>query len=152
MNEQATDQAVEVFITRWGDGISRGGNERANLQMFVTELCTLLDLPQPDPSGAQVGDNAYVFERKLIERLADGGQTPRAVDCIGAPVFSSKARTPASKPAAAVGTPPLPRRVNRPRTLRATCRPRKVARPSLSRMRNRTPPEPAPIHLAYASI
>ncbi|MFB1487515.1 MULTISPECIES: hypothetical protein [unclassified Thiocapsa] len=36
------DQAVETFIQRWGGGISYGGNERANLQMFITELCTLL--------------------------------------------------------------------------------------------------------------
>ena len=74
------EHAVEAFITRWGGGTSYGGNERANLQMFITELCTLLDLPQPDPSGAKVGDNAYVFERKLTEPTADGGQTLRSSD------------------------------------------------------------------------
>jgi hypothetical protein len=74
------EHAVEAFITRWGGGTSYGGNERANLQMFITELCTLLDLPQPDPSGGKVGDNAYVFERKLTDPTADGGQTARASD------------------------------------------------------------------------
>ncbi|EGV19829.1 hypothetical protein ThimaDRAFT_0504 [Thiocapsa marina 5811] len=69
------EHAVEAFITRWGGGTSYGRNERANLQMFITELCTLLDLPQPDPSSSKVGDNAYVFERKLTEPTADGGQT-----------------------------------------------------------------------------
>lgn len=75
------EPAVEAFITRWSSGASHGGNERANLQMFILELCALLDLPPPDPAGSGHGDNAYVFERKLIERFADGGQTTRAVDC-----------------------------------------------------------------------
>ncbi|SDW61250.1 class I SAM-dependent DNA methyltransferase [Thiocapsa roseopersicina] len=74
------EQTVETFIKRWGGGTSYGGNERANLQMFITELCTLLDLPQPDPSGAKVGDNGYVFERKLTEPTADGGRTARSSD------------------------------------------------------------------------
>lgn len=74
------EHAVEAFITRWGGGISHGRNERANLQMFITELCTLLDLPQPDPSGSKIGDNAYVFERKLTEPAANGGQTARSSD------------------------------------------------------------------------
>jgi hypothetical protein len=74
------EHAVETSIRRWGGGTSYGGNEPANLQMFITELCTLLDLPQPDPSGSKVGDNAYVFERKLTEPTADGGQTVRASD------------------------------------------------------------------------
>ena len=56
-------KVVEAYIQRWGGGISHGGNERANLQMFVTELCTLLDLPQPDPAGSQRSENSYVFER-----------------------------------------------------------------------------------------
>ncbi|WPP45563.1 class I SAM-dependent DNA methyltransferase [Pseudomonas sp. AN-1] len=71
---------VEAYIARWGGGISHGGNERANLQMFVTELCTLLDLPQPDPAGAQRSDNAYVFERSVTELFADGGRTTRSLD------------------------------------------------------------------------
>ncbi|BCU06283.1 class I SAM-dependent DNA methyltransferase [Allochromatium tepidum] len=75
------DPAVEAFIARWSSGAGHGGNERANLQMFILELCALLDLPPPDPAGSEHSDNAYVFERKLIERFADGGRTTRAVDC-----------------------------------------------------------------------
>ena len=37
----AEDNAVEAFIDRWRD---TGGKERANYQLFLTELCQLLDL------------------------------------------------------------------------------------------------------------
>lgn len=74
------EQKVEAYIARWGGGISHGGNERANLQMFVTELCSLLDLPQPDPAGSQRSENGYVFERSVTELFADGGKTTRSLD------------------------------------------------------------------------
>ena len=82
MNESNTiDQDVERFITRWGGGKSHGGNETANLQLFIIELCELLDLPRPEPAGSNRDDNAYVFERKLTEHFADGGRTTREIDC-----------------------------------------------------------------------
>ena len=37
----------------------------ANLQMFLTELCTLLGLSQPEPPRAERSDNASIFERQL---------------------------------------------------------------------------------------
>jgi hypothetical protein len=36
--------AIEPFITRWQ---AAGGSERANYQLFITELCELLGLPKP---------------------------------------------------------------------------------------------------------
>lgn len=51
--------AVERFIERWQ---AAGGSERANYQLFVHELCALLDLPTPDPAREDTRDNAYVFE------------------------------------------------------------------------------------------
>ena len=74
------EQKVEAYIERWGGGISRGGNETANLQMFLTELCTLLDLPQPDPARADRNVNAYTFERSITEQFFDGGKTARRID------------------------------------------------------------------------
>lgn len=74
------EQKVEAYIERWGGGISRGGNETANLQMFLTELCTLLELPQPEPARADRKDNAYIFERSVTELFADGGKTARRID------------------------------------------------------------------------
>lgn len=77
------EQKVEAYIERWGGGIRRGGNETANLQMFLTELCTLLDLPQPEPARAERSDNAYIFERSVTELFANGGKTSRRIDRYG---------------------------------------------------------------------
>ncbi len=60
---------VEQFIARWQG--NEGGQERANYALFLTELCTLLDLPQPDPAGADHENNDYVFERVVLRK--DGG-------------------------------------------------------------------------------
>lgn len=40
---------VEAFIQRWSQ--ARGGAERANYQMFLTELCEALELPRPAPAS-----------------------------------------------------------------------------------------------------
>ncbi len=72
-----TDQALESFIDRWQDA---GGSERANYQLFLTELCQLLDLPQPEPAGNDTRDNAYVFERRVIIRNADGSERNGYID------------------------------------------------------------------------
>lgn len=103
------EQKVGAYIERWGGGISRGGNETANLQMFLTELCTLLDLPQPEPARAERKDNAYIFERSVTELFADGGKPPAASTCTNVAASFLKARTPVKKPVATAGTPPSPR-------------------------------------------
>lgn len=48
---QDTD-TVDRFITRWSKA---SGSERANCQLFVTELCAMLGLPQPDPASDDTG-------------------------------------------------------------------------------------------------
>ena len=68
----ADDEAVEAFIERWRD---TGGKERANYQLFVTELCQLLDLPGPEPAGENDRDDAYVFKRRVDIKPADGNLT-----------------------------------------------------------------------------
>lgn len=65
----ASPQHINEFITRWSDS---GGSERANYQLFLTELCALLGLPQPDPAGDASGNNAYVFERRVDINSLDG--------------------------------------------------------------------------------
>ena len=59
-----------AFITRWS---AAGGSERANYQLFIGELCALLDLPTPDPASDATRDNAYVFERRITSCHGDGG-------------------------------------------------------------------------------
>jgi hypothetical protein len=58
--------ALETFIARWG--ANEGGAERANYVLFLTELCALLDLPQPNPANATHSRNDYVYERAVIFR------------------------------------------------------------------------------------
>ena len=65
----AEHNAVEAFIDRWRD---TGGKERANYQLFLTELCQLLALPGPEPAGPDPKENAYVFERRVDIHHADG--------------------------------------------------------------------------------
>ncbi|MDO6415940.1 class I SAM-dependent DNA methyltransferase [Sphingomonas sp. BIUV-7] len=60
------DAVLERFIARWR--ANEGGAERANFPLFLTELCTLLDLPQPEPAAATHHRNDYVFERAVTFR------------------------------------------------------------------------------------
>lgn len=62
--------AVTAFITRWKT--AAGGSERANYQLFIVELCQLLGVPSPDPSGEDSRDHAYVCERRVVFRHGNG--------------------------------------------------------------------------------
>jgi hypothetical protein len=53
---------VDAFIERWS---ASGASEHGNQQLFLSELCDLLDLPHPDPAGPNTRTNAYVFERRV---------------------------------------------------------------------------------------
>ncbi len=69
--------AIEAFISRWQHAT---GTERANYQLFLTELCTLLDLPRPEPAREDHQDNAYCFERRVIFHHGDGSQSQGFID------------------------------------------------------------------------
>ncbi|MCK6388778.1 MAG: class I SAM-dependent DNA methyltransferase, partial [Zoogloea sp.] len=73
----AADSRIDAFLERWSKA---GGSERANYQLFLTELCTLLDLPTPDPASRDSRDNAYVFERRVVMREPDGSPRDRYID------------------------------------------------------------------------
>jgi hypothetical protein len=60
---------VEHFIDRWTG--REGGAERANYQMFLSELCDVLGVPRPDPAGATTANNDYVFERAVKRRESE---------------------------------------------------------------------------------
>ena len=51
---------IQPFITRWQ---ASGAAERANYQLFLSELCDVLDVPRPDPATPDDAANAYVFEK-----------------------------------------------------------------------------------------
>ncbi len=54
--------AISSFIARW---TASGAAERANYQLFLSELCDALDLPRPDPTVDDETHNAYVFEKTV---------------------------------------------------------------------------------------
>lgn len=77
MTDQTLDLPIDAFISRWAKA---GGSERANYQLFLTELCALLQLPQPDPASEATHDNAYVFERRVLIRNPDGSTNNGFID------------------------------------------------------------------------
>src|SRR5690606_35994310 len=67
-------ESIAAFITKWE--IS-GAAERANAQLFLSELCGILDVPKPEPTTPDDRANAYVFEKNVPS--AEG--TSNFIDC-----------------------------------------------------------------------
>ncbi|MBT9460538.1 MAG: class I SAM-dependent DNA methyltransferase, partial [Rugosibacter sp.] len=84
-----TSSAIENFIARWS---AASGSERANYQLFVTELCRLLDVEPPQPAFADAGENAYVFERRVTFRHGDGSESAGFIDCYRRGAFVLEAK------------------------------------------------------------
>jgi MmeI, N-terminal domain len=62
---------VKAFISRWE---TSGAAERANYQLFLCQLCKVLEVPEPEPAKADSSQNTYVFEHPVL--FDDGlGQT-----------------------------------------------------------------------------
>ena len=78
MTDPATTPPTAAFIARWS---AASGSERANYQLFVTELCELLGTPKPDPARDDTRDNAYVFERRVQFAHGDGTRSNGFIDC-----------------------------------------------------------------------
>ncbi|MGS2744613.1 class I SAM-dependent DNA methyltransferase [Halomonas sp. LS-001] len=73
----ATPDAVETFITRWK---GTTGTEKANYQLFLSELCALLALPTPEPASKDNRENAYTFERRVDIQSPDGSENRGFID------------------------------------------------------------------------
>jgi len=83
------DHAAGAFVARWR-GVS--GSERANCQLFVTELCRLLGVDEPGPASEDTRDNAYVFERRVVFAHGDGSTSHGFVDCYRRGAFVLEAK------------------------------------------------------------
>lgn len=68
---------IQTFITRWE---SSGAAERANYQIFLTELCDMLGVPRPDPTKPDEDENAYVFEKAVTFQHGDGSTSAGRID------------------------------------------------------------------------
>lgn len=67
----------QEFIDKW-DG--KDGSERANYQLFLNDLCELLEVDKPQPSMADDWENAYVFERYIEANDGTSAGTSRFID------------------------------------------------------------------------
>ncbi len=68
---------IDAFIKRWE---ASGASERANYQLFLTELCAVLEVEPPQPAGADDALNAYVFEKSVRFPNRDGSVSLGRVD------------------------------------------------------------------------
>lgn len=69
--------SVQDFIKRWKES---GAAERANYQLFLSELTDLLEVPRPQPAQADDEQNAYVFERAVVFNNGDGTTSTGRID------------------------------------------------------------------------
>ena len=71
------EAGIAQFIERWE---ASGAAERANYQLFLSELCDVIGVPHPEPATSDTTRNAYVFERAVDFHDGQGGQTTRFID------------------------------------------------------------------------
>ncbi|MGH9966907.1 MAG: type IIL restriction-modification enzyme MmeI, partial [Pyrinomonadaceae bacterium] len=77
MTTGPTFTSVQEFIKRWKES---GAAERANYQLFLSELTDLLGVPRPQPTQPDDDQNAYVFERAVIFNNGDGTTSTGRID------------------------------------------------------------------------
>lgn len=73
----STEKNVHTFIERWE---SSGAAERANYQLFLSELCFILNVPCPEPAKPDNRENGYVFERSVTFQDGAGNVTTNFID------------------------------------------------------------------------
>ena len=89
-----TDLAVQRFIQRWQ---GKTGSEKANYQLFLTELCELLAVDKPEPAQNDNKQNAYVFERRVDMFDASGKSNPGFIDLYKRDSFVLEAKSTVKK-------------------------------------------------------
>lgn len=77
MSRNGEANRVQDFIARWKESAAA---ERANYQLFLSELCDVLGVPRPEPTQADDERNAYVFERAVTFQNGDGTVSTGRID------------------------------------------------------------------------
>jgi len=101
MPEAATEQ-IAAFIARWE---SSGAAERANYQMFLSELCDILGVPRPAPTSPDSSKNLYVFDRAITRTHPDGSSTTNYIDLYKARHFVGETKQGHSADASELNKP-----------------------------------------------
>jgi hypothetical protein len=86
---------IQSFIQRWE---TSGAAERANYQLFLSELCDLLEVTRPEPTRPDDRDNAYVFERNVTFRHGDGTTSTGRIDLYKQGHFVCEAKQGSDQP------------------------------------------------------
>ncbi len=106
------------FIQRWE---ASAAAERANYQLFLSELCDFLELPRPNPTGPDDDHNTYVFERRVQFHNADASTSPGRIDLYKQGCFVLEAKQGSNPPDVAATFSTL-RRTRRGTAVRGTQR------------------------------
>ena len=72
----ARELRVDTFV-RWQASAS---SERSNYQLFLIELCEVLEVDRPEPAIGEPEHDTYVFERPVHFRNADGSASTGFID------------------------------------------------------------------------
>ena len=80
---------IDTFLARW---LGAGGSERANYQLFIADLCALLEVEPPQPANEDTRDNPYVFERRVVFHHGDGSTSNGFIDCYKRGSFIGEAK------------------------------------------------------------
>ncbi|MFC3026979.1 MULTISPECIES: class I SAM-dependent DNA methyltransferase [Roseomonadaceae] len=100
---------ITAFIARW-DGTEQA--ERANYVSFLDDLCTVLEVPRPEPAAGPLG--SYRYERAVTHHEADGSTSTRRIDLYkrGCFVLEAKQGSNAPKQGGLFGPVAADRRAN----------------------------------------
>ena len=85
---------AQDFITRWQQS---DGAERANYQLFLSELCDFIGVDRPEPSQGIEDFNTYVFDKSIAIRNPDGTTSRGFIDLYKRNTFVLEAKQ-GSKP------------------------------------------------------
>lgn len=80
---------IDAFLARWE---ASGGAERANYQLFLSDLCDVLGVPRPEPTRPDDSENSYVFERAVTFQNPDGSTSPGRIDLYKRDAFVLEAK------------------------------------------------------------
>jgi hypothetical protein len=73
-NRQLT---VDAFVARWQ---ASAASERSNYQLFLIDLCEVLEVARPKPATGELEHDKYVFERPVHFQNADRSITTGFID------------------------------------------------------------------------
>lgn len=106
-----TDAArLSAFIETWERS---GAAERANYQLFLCQLCDLLEVGQPEPAKADASLNSYIFEHPVVFDDGLGHTTTKFIDLYKRGYFVLEAKQGSDRDAQAESSSPRPNRRSR---------------------------------------